>query len=139
MDENSSNTKRLTIGGLAKQSNVSVETIRFYQRKKLLIEPVKPYGGIRRYGLDDVKRVKFIKSAQKLGFSLKEISGLLVLEDGTHCSEARDIAQSKLFSVRDKITELTRLEIILEQYTKECSSTEDTKISCPLISKLFNG
>nr|WP_135796877.1 Hg(II)-responsive transcriptional regulator [Hydrogenovibrio crunogenus] len=131
-------SKNLTIGGLAKQSGVGVETIRFYQRKKLLVEPVKPYGGIRRYGLTDVKRVKFIKSAQRLGFSLKEISSLLALEDGSHCSEAKDIAQLKLNSIREKIADLTRLERILDQYTKECTISEDSNISCPLISKLFN-
>ncbi len=63
----------LTIGAFAKAAGVNVETIRFYQRKGLLPEPDKPYGSIRRYGEADVVRVKFVKSAQRLGFSLAEI------------------------------------------------------------------
>ena len=66
--------KNLTIGGFAKSSGVNVETIRFYQRKGLLPEPNKPYGSIRRYGEADVARVSFVRSAQRLGFSLDEIA-----------------------------------------------------------------
>jgi MerR family mercuric resistance operon transcriptional regulator len=67
-----------------------VETIRFYQLKGLLPQPKRPYGSIRRYGQADVARVKFVKSAQRLGFSLDEVGQLLKLEDGTHCSEAAE-------------------------------------------------
>ena len=74
--------ENLTIGGFAKAAGVNVETIRFYQRKGLLLEPDRPYGSIRRYGQTDVARVKFVKSAQRLGFSLDEIAELLTLEDG---------------------------------------------------------
>jgi DNA-binding transcriptional MerR regulator len=73
-----------------------VETIRFYQRKGLLPEPDKPYGSIRRYGEADVTRVRFVKSAQRLGFSLDEIAELLRLDDGTHCEEASSLAEHKL-------------------------------------------
>ncbi len=79
------NFENLTIGVFAKAAGVNVETIRFYQRKGLLPEPDKPYGSIRRYGEADVTRVRFVKSAQRLGFSLDEIAELLRLEDGTHC------------------------------------------------------
>ncbi len=82
------NLENLTIGVFAKAAGVNVETIRFYQRKGLLREPDKPYGSIRRYGEADVVRVKFVKSAQRLGFSLDEIAELLRLDDGTHCEEA---------------------------------------------------
>ena len=64
----------LTIAGLAKAAEVNVETIRFYQRKCLLSEPVRPLGGIRRYDNQDVSRVRFIKSAQRIGFRLDEIA-----------------------------------------------------------------
>lgn len=77
------NLENLTIGVFAKAAGVNVETIRFYQRKGLLREPDKPYGSIRRYGEADVVRVKFVKSAQRLGFSLDEIAELLRLDDGT--------------------------------------------------------
>lgn len=90
----------LTIGAFAKAAGVNVETIRFYQRKGLLPEPDKPYGSIRRYGEADVARVKFVKSAQRLGFSLDEVAGLLRLDDGAHCDEARVLAEQKLEDVR---------------------------------------
>ena len=67
----------LTIGAFAKAAGVNVETIRFYQRKGLLPEPDKPYGSIRRYGEADVARVKFVKSAQRLGFSLDEVARVI--------------------------------------------------------------
>ena len=73
----------LTIGAFAKAAGVNVETIRFYQRKGLLPEPDKPYGSIRRYGEADVARVRFVKSAQRLGFSLDEVAGLLRLDART--------------------------------------------------------
>ena len=73
------NFENLTIGVFAKAAGVNVETIRFYQRKGLLPEPDKPYGSIRRYGEADVTRVRFVKSAQRLGFSLDEIAELLPL------------------------------------------------------------
>ena len=93
----------LTIGAFAKAAGVNVETIRFYQRKGLLPEPDKPYGSIRRYGETDVTRVRFVKSAQRLGFSLDEIAELLRLEDGTHCEEASSLAEHKLKDVREYV------------------------------------
>jgi MerR family transcriptional regulator, mercuric resistance operon regulatory protein len=90
------NFQGLTIGTLATLAGVHIETIRFYQRKGLLPEPDKPYGSIRRYGASDVARVQFVKSAQRLGFSLDEISRLLLLDDGTHCDEARKLGENKL-------------------------------------------
>mgnify|MGYP002648737532 CR=1 FL=1 len=72
--------ENLTIGSFAKVAKVNVETIRFYQRKGLLPEPDKPYGSIRRYGEADVARVRFVKSAQRLGFSLDEIAELIALD-----------------------------------------------------------
>ena len=87
--------ERLTIGAFASAADVNVETVRYYQRKGLLVEPDKACGSIRRYGSADVARVKFIKAAQRLGFSLDEITGLLALDDGAHCREARALGQHK--------------------------------------------
>lgn len=66
--------RNLTIGAFANAGGVNVETIRFYQRRGLLAEPDRPYGGVRRYGRADVERVRFVKSAQRLGFSLDEVA-----------------------------------------------------------------
>ncbi len=127
--------ENLTIGTFAKAAGVNVETIRFYQRKGLLPEPNKPYGGIRRYGKADVSRVKFIKSAQRLGFSLDEIAGLLMLDDGAHCDEARVLAEHKLKNVREKLTDLQRIEAGLSQLVCECHEKKG-RVSCPLIVSL---
>src|SRR5690349_20971116 len=99
----------LSIGAFAKAAGVNVETIRFYQRKGLLSTPKRPLGEMRRYRPDDVARVRFVKAAQRLGFSLEEIAGLLTLEDGTHCDDARVIAEQKLDDVREKLRDLRRM------------------------------
>lgn len=130
--------ENLTIGGFAMAGGVSVETVRFYQRKGLLPQPRKPYGGIRRYGADDVTRVRFVKSAQRLGFSLDEIADLLRLEDGTHCDEASRLAQSKLQNVRDKLADLVRIETALATILAACH-TRGGKLRCPLIASLQSG
>jgi MerR family transcriptional regulator, mercuric resistance operon regulatory protein len=132
VDENS---QSLTIGTFARVAGVHVETIRFYQRKGLLPEPDKPYGSIRRYGASDVARVQFVKSAQRLGFSLDEISRLLLLDDGTHCDEARELGEKKLAGVRAKLADLQRIEAVLVSLVERCRTTQG-KISCPLIASL---
>ncbi len=125
----------LTIGAFAKAAGVNVETVRFYQRRSLLTEPDKPYGSIRRYGGSDVARVKFVKAAQRLGFSLDEVAGLLTLDDGTHCDEARQLAELKLADVRGKLAHLRRIESVLATLVRDCCASQGT-VSCPLISTL---
>ena len=125
----------LTIGAFAKAAGVNVETIRFYQRKGLLLEPDRPIGGIRRYGPTDVDRVKFVKSAQRLGFNLDEVAQLLKLEDGTHCHESADLAAARLADVRLRLADLQRMELALSQLVKACSSSQG-KVTCPLIASL---
>lgn len=127
--------ENLTIGMLATQALVNVETIRFYQRKGLMHEPGRPQGSVRRYGPADLGRVRFIKSAQRLGFSLDEIAQLLTLEDGAHCVEAREQAQHKLLDVRAKLADLLRIETALVAVIGQCSAARG-KIRCPLIATL---
>lgn len=127
--------ENLAIGAFAKAAGVNVETIRFYQRKGLLLEPDRPYGSIRRYGAADVARVKFVKSAQRLGFSLDEIGELLKLEDGTHCSEAAELAALRLADVRARLADLTRMEAALSKLVSECGAPHG-HVSCPLIDAL---
>ena len=129
------NFANLTIGSFAKAAGVNIETIRFYQRKGLLPEPDKPYGSIRRYGAADVLRVRFVKSAQRLGFSLTEIGDLLRLEDGAHCEESRHLAEYKLTDIRQKLADLTRMEATLAALVDACQ-TRNSKVSCPLIASL---
>jgi len=125
----------LTIGAFAKAAEVNVETIRFYQRKRLLLEPDRPPGSIRRYGHADVARVRFVKSAQRLGFTLDEVGQLLKLEDGAHCSEAAELAALRLADVRARLADLARMETALSRLVCECNSQQGN-VACPLISAL---
>ena len=125
----------LTIGVLAEAAGVNVETIRFYQRKGLMQEPDRPQGGIRRYGEADLARVRFIKSAQRLRFSLDEIGDLLELEDGSRCTEAREQAERKLADVRAKLADLHRIEAVLEDLVQRCCAALG-QVRCPMIQAL---
>lgn len=127
--------RNLTIGTFAKAAGVNVETIRFYQKKGLLVEPQRLYGKIRHYGEADVARVKFVKAAQHLGFSLDEIGQLLKLEDGTHCSEAAELATLRLADVRGRLANLKRMEAALAKLVGRCHARHGN-IACPLIDAL---
>jgi len=126
----------LTIGALAESAGVSVEAIRFYQRKALLSEPPRPPGGIRRYGGGDAARLRFIKAAQRIGFTLDETAQLLQLDDGTQCSRARQIATHKLGDIRRRLADLQAIEAALERLVERCGSSGRGKVSCPLIDSL---
>ena len=89
----------LTIGTLANASGVTVETIRFYQRRGLMAEPRRPYGGIRRYSDADLGRVRFIKASQRLGFSLDEVSELLM----SRCRSVRGAVACPLISSLQRV------------------------------------
>lgn len=128
-------SKTRTIGVLAEAAGVNVETIRFYQRKGLMQEPDRPLGGIRRYGSAALARVRFIKSAQRLGFSLDEIADLLQLEDGSQCAEAREQAEHKLTDVRARLADLQRIEMALQTIVELCLTTSK-RVKCPLIAAL---
>jgi MerR family mercuric resistance operon transcriptional regulator len=84
---------------------------------------------------EDVARVKFVKAAQRLGFSLDEVAGLLQLDDGTHCDEARQLAEVKLADVRKKLKDLRRIESALASLVRDCCTSRGT-VSCPLIATL---
>ncbi len=125
----------LTIGQLAREAGVNVETVRFYQRRGLLSEPDRPAGGIRRYSSADTERIRFIKAAQRLGFTLDDVEELLRLEDGTHCGQARPLAERKLNEIRGKIDDLRRIESALDAMVGRCRVTRG-KVSCPLIASV---
>jgi len=127
----------LTIGAFAKAAGVNVETIRFYQRKGLLPEPQRPSGGIRRYAQADRSRLHFIKTAQRLGFSLDEIAELLQLDDGASCAQARTRAQAKLADVKTRLADLRRMEGALEGLIRLCGASRG-KVRCPLIAALMD-
>jgi MerR family transcriptional regulator, mercuric resistance operon regulatory protein len=129
--------ERYTIGTLARQVGVNVETIRYYQRRGLVREPAKPLGGIRHYAQEHARRLRFVKEAQRLGFSLAEVSDLLSLEDGLHCREVEEIAGHKLATVRERIAQLGKIEAVLAALVGKCHGNRG-KLRCPLISSLEN-
>jgi MerR family transcriptional regulator, mercuric resistance operon regulatory protein len=131
-------TERYTIGTLARTAGVSVETIRYYQRRGLVPEPAKPLGGIRHYAREHAQRLRFIKEAQRLGFSLEEVGDLLSLEDGLHCHDVEVIAGHKLATVRERIVQLRKIETVLAALVGKCRGNKG-KLRCPLISSLESG
>jgi MerR family mercuric resistance operon transcriptional regulator len=123
--------KSLTIGQLAGGGNVGVETIRFYQRKGLLKTPARD-SGIRRYGSEDLRRLRFIKQAQAAGFTLEEIRELLELDAGEDRSRVRELALSRIEALDAKIAELNRARDALKRLDKECA--RGGKGPCPILA-----
>ena len=124
-----------TIGQLAQKAGVNVETIRYYQRLKLLHEPPKPPGGYRRYPEAIIARLRFIKRAQGLGFSLKEVADLLSLDDG-NCTEARALAEHKLVDVKRRLDDLNTMRRALRELIEQCRVADESTGRCALIDKL---
>jgi MerR family mercuric resistance operon transcriptional regulator len=127
--------EELTIGLLAHTAEVNVETIRYYQRRGLLEQPPKPPRGRRRYSSVAVRRVRFIKRAQQLGFTLEEVKSLLDLEDGQSCRETRLLAEQKLTVIERRLTDLTRVRGVLKGLIAECTQGKRPR-SCPIIATL---
>jgi MerR family mercuric resistance operon transcriptional regulator len=125
----------LTIGRLAAEAGVNVETVRYYQRRGLMAEPEKPMNGQRRYDVDAVKRVRFIKRAQVLGFTLDEIGSLLELDEARACAETRELAAHKLEVIETKLADLKAMRKALTALLRECD-TGAAKGACPIIHAL---
>jgi MerR family mercuric resistance operon transcriptional regulator len=124
-----------TISKLAKELDINIETIRFYERRGLIAQPPKPEAGYRHYPDETVNRVRFIKRAQQLGFTLDEINHLLSLHDNP-CNQVQELAQHKLQRVKEKITDLQRLEKALNGLLTECQANNDSE-HCPIIDALL--
>ncbi len=125
----------LTIGALARRGGVSVETVRYYQRRGLLEEPAKPMSGFRHYPEESVKRILFIKRAQALGFTLEEIQDLLALEQQRACAETREIAAHKVELITRKIADLSKMKKSLARLVRSCDAAA-TDAPCPIIHLL---
>lgn len=111
----------LTIGKLAEAGGVGVETIRYYQRRNLLSEPERGYhGGVRRYGEGDLRRLRFIRSAQAAGFTLEQIAELLELDARDDRPRARALAQEQIAVLDARIAELTAARDSLGKLAREC-------------------
>jgi MerR family transcriptional regulator, mercuric resistance operon regulatory protein len=128
-------TAELTIGKLAETAEVNVETIRYYQRRGLLNKPAKPLGGHRHYGTEQAKRLRFIKRAQALGFTLTEVGGLLTLDEACACAKTRTLAARKVALIEQKIADLAAMRKVLARLVKQCDQG-DGGAACPIIDVL---
>ena len=124
----------MRIGELARSVGVNVETIRYYQRIGLLELPQRPYGGTRCYGRQDLKRLRFIRRAQQIGFSLQDIRALLELSS-SDCKQVGKLAAEKLNLVHAKLRQLRRIESILSKTVEQCARRKGNQ-PCPIIETL---
>ncbi len=126
-----------TIGQLARQADVHVETLRYYERRGLISKPHRTVSNYRLYSSDNLRRVKFIKQAQALGFSLKEIEKLLALRAAPRakCADVQKYATSKLNEIGVKIRSLARMRKTLEKLLDECSGNRPVT-QCPILESL---
>jgi MerR family transcriptional regulator, mercuric resistance operon regulatory protein len=126
----------MTIAKLAREGGVGVETVRYYQRRGLMTEPKRPVGsglggGVRRYGDDDVRRLRFIKAAQTAGFTLEEISELLALDATDDRARARELARARIAALDTKIVELQSSRAALSRLAEHCASGDAGP--CPIL------
>lgn len=128
-------SKELTIGALARAAEVGVETIRYYQRRGLLAEPQQLRGSYRKYGTPALARLRAIRRAQQLGFSLDEIDGLLALNEDTDRERARALAQAKIKLIDDRIRQLADMRAALAELVNCCQHTDATA-PCPILRAL---
>ena len=129
--------KALKIGQVARQSGVGVETVRFYERRGLLEEPPRGASGYRQYGPDVVDRIRFIKRAKELGFTLKEINELLELrlDPEGNCDEVRRRAEQKILDIEIKLKQLRAMKRALSNLVCACSGGRQSD-SCPILESL---
>lgn len=125
---------QMTISKLANAAGVNVETIRYYERRGLIEQPEKPAQGYRKYPLQTLTRIRFIKRAQELGFTLEDIGHLLMMEDQP-CAQARQLAEQKLAQVQAKLRDLQQLAEALRKLVSQCEHNPDQS-RCPLVDTL---
>ncbi len=127
----------LTIGQVAKQAGVGIETIRFYERQKLIDPPPRKLSGYRQYPQEAVRRIKFIKRAKELGFSLKEIAELLSLkvDPSTTCVQVKKRAEGKIIDIEEKIRTLKKMKKALKDLADQCVGKGPAS-ECPIMEAL---
>ena len=127
----------MTIGQVARQAGVGVETVRFYERTGLLTAPPRRASGYRQYAQEAVTRLQFIKRAKELGFSLKEITELLSLrvDPETTCGEVKQRAEAKIADIEAKLRDLQRMKEALTTLVAACSGSGPTS-QCPILDAL---
>ena len=128
--------KGLKISQVGKEAGVNIETVRYYEKVKLISEPERTESGYRVFLPEVVQRIRFIKRSQDLGFTLAEIQELLALtESGCTCGEVRQFTSQKLEEVESKIRDLENIKSVLQNLLSKCG--EGTINTCPIIEKLL--
>jgi MerR family mercuric resistance operon transcriptional regulator len=135
MNQNRTCVDTLTIGKLAKAAHVNIETIRYYQRVGLITEPEKPSTGYRLYPITAIARINFIKRAQQLGFTLKQIHELLQLGEGK-CQKVQALGRQKLTEIEDRINDLRTMQKSLIGLLTKCRSNDAGAPGCALVEEL---
>ncbi|NRA87476.1 MAG: helix-turn-helix domain-containing protein [Rhizobiales bacterium] len=132
-----STKKGYAIGEMSRQTGVNIETIRYYERIKILPSPGRTAGGNRQYTYQQLKHLFFVKRCRELGFSLKEVRALLELVDCDRytCSEVHKMTLGQLKAVKRKLVDLKNLEQTLENMISECDKGDVP--NCPIIETLF--
>ena len=130
---------RMTISKLAASGGVGVETIRYYQRRGLMEEPARDetYGGVRRYDASDVQRLRFIRAAQGAGFTLDQISELLMLDATDDRTRARALATERIAALDAKIEELAAARAALARLAHDCANSRAGP--CPILAAFDAG
>lgn len=128
----------ITSGELARQASVNGETLRYYEREGLLPAPPRTESGYRMYGPEDVQRVRFIRRAQELGFSLADIRELLTLRNDTAqtVGPVKQLAQRKMQQIDEKIQALMAMKTALSGLVNACPGDQGTTPQCPILNSL---
>ncbi len=128
----------LTIGDVAKQAQVNIETLRYYERQGIVPKPPRTHSNYRLYPGDTVRRVRFVKKAQELGFSLKEIKELLSLRAtrGATCLDVRRQAATKIKQIDEKILSLQAMQNALGELVRRCAARRGSLSECPILESL---
>lgn len=128
----------LSRGKLAKLTDTNIETVRYYERMGLLPEPPRSNGGHRQYQSKHVKRLSFIRRSRELGFTLEQVRGLLRFADTSDfsCSDVKSMTLEHRDEVRQKISDLKKIERVLEQMADQCEGGQVPE--CPIIDALFH-
>lgn len=125
----------LKIGELGGLTDTNIETLRFYETKGLVVAPRRSDAGYRLYTEQEVARVRFIKRARLMGFSLREIEELLSMEKST-CGEVKELAQQRLVDIDERMEELTRMKAALQQITDACVGGDEPANHCTILHAL---
>ncbi|HET7845083.1 MAG TPA: MerR family transcriptional regulator [Xanthomonadales bacterium] len=125
----------LSIGQVAKRANVGIDTVRYYEREGLVAPAERLASGYRRYGETELRRLRFIRRAKALGFSLEDIRALLALSDGRNVAKIRRAAQDKLDDVERRIAELERIRSGLVDLIAACPGHGRAE-ACPILAAL---